>query len=255
MSNVISIKGYQLEVKSGQPMIKDLDLAVKLGYETPYSIRKLIIRMIEKGQIKPEQVFSTVEKTPKGGRPSKVFHLDQHATIKVITKSETKKSDEITDEVIDVFLAFQNKGSKPKTRAVDQQSVQERRGVVILRSTLSAGKLLGTSVPMSRAIAVSRVKAVTGIDYTLLIANNTVEEVPVTPTKIGAELGISGIKTNIKLEKAGLQRKIGGEWTPTDKGKKYGSYEPYTSPNSDHTGYRALWYSSKVKPLIQEMAA
>ena len=255
MSNIISIKGYRLQVKSGRPMIPDLDLATRLEYAEPRPIRKLIKRMLEKGQIKPEQVRSTMERLPNGANSTQ-FELDQHAAIKVITKSETQKADEITDEVIDVFLAFQSGDAKPKRkRTADPVIAKNRQAVSVLQSYKRAGKILGTGEPMTNVLAVEAVHRETGVDFRPLLGNNQIEEKPVTPTDLGLEFGVSPQKVNAVLAEAGLQAKTTAGWEPTERGKKYGSYEPYKSKNSDHTGYRMMWYPSKVKKLIQEKAA
>jgi hypothetical protein len=45
----------------------------------------------------------------------------------------------------------------------------------------------------------------------------------VTPTQIGRMFSprMSGIETNLRLQFAGLQYRVGGEWVPSDKGKDY----------------------------------
>lgn len=105
IADAVSVGGYQLHMFDKEPMIQDLHLADRLGYSRPTKIRDLIKRMLDKGQLKPDQVFTTVGKTSNGGRQSISYHLSEKACIKVITRSETTKSDEITDEVIDVFIA------------------------------------------------------------------------------------------------------------------------------------------------------
>jgi hypothetical protein len=83
MSKIMSIHGYAIHYHRGEPMIADLDLAKRLGYENTYNIRPLIARMIENGQITHEQVFSTVQKTsPKGGRPGVTYYLGEFATLR-----------------------------------------------------------------------------------------------------------------------------------------------------------------------------
>ena len=103
MSNIISIHGYDIHYIDGEPTIQDTDLAKRLGYAEPRMIRKLIKRMLDNDQLKPDQVRSTVERY-KNATEGEVFYLGEFASLKVTTKSETAKADEITDEIISVFI-------------------------------------------------------------------------------------------------------------------------------------------------------
>ncbi|MCG7948051.1 MAG: hypothetical protein N0C84_17050 [Candidatus Thiodiazotropha taylori] len=105
IADTVSVGGYQLHMLDDEPMIQDLHLADRLGYDRPRRIRELIKKMIDRGQLKPEQVRRVTRRTPKGGPPHTIYHLNEHACIKVITRSGTDLADQITDEVIDVFIA------------------------------------------------------------------------------------------------------------------------------------------------------
>lgn len=251
MSNVISIHGYTIVHHNGEPMIEDLALALKLGYERPYAIRDLIKRMCEAGSLKPDQVFRTASKTSeKGGRPGITYFLSEKAALKVITRSETEAADRITDEIIDVFMDAR-KGKlpgKPKPRSVDPVLQKTRQADALLSFYLKAGKKLGTDEAMSRAIAVEQVRSTVGLDLKPLLAHNAVEEAPVTPTELGKAHGLSGVKMNAKLEEAGLQKKVGKSWEPTDKAKEHCTINPFKSEHSEHSGYQLKWY-----PRVLEM--
>lgn len=137
-SNVISIHGYQLHVHDGEPMVQDLDLAERLGYAQFRDLRKLIKRMIDNGSIKKESVCATVSQTPGGGRPSTVYYLSEKAVLKVITKSETEKADQITDEMIDVFVSYRNgtlqqKPKQPSRKDLALMVLQAEEEVEALR--------------------------------------------------------------------------------------------------------------------------
>lgn len=114
MSDLISIDNYELHIIDDKPMIKDTDLAEKLGFSRPRDIRQLINRMLTKLQLKAENVRGTVPQNPGGkGRPVSGYYLDEKATLKVITKSETEKSDAITDEMIEVFIKYRSGTLQP----------------------------------------------------------------------------------------------------------------------------------------------
>ena len=103
MSNTVSIQGYTLHMHSNEPMVGDLELAERLGYAQPRDIRKLVKRLLESGRVSPSEVRATVARLPNGS-DSTSFHLGEKATLKIIVKSETEKADQITDEIIDVFI-------------------------------------------------------------------------------------------------------------------------------------------------------
>lgn len=251
MSNIISIHGYTLHRHNNDLMVEDLELARRLGYINVYNIRRLIRKMLETKQLAAETVFSSEEKTPeKGGRPGKVFFLNEKAALKVTTKSETETANKITDELIDVFIAARNGELRPRRQ--DETVAQFKRAEAVVRSHLSVGKMLGTEPAMAKAIAVSNASKLVGVDFSELLAGNAVEETPLTPSALGKELGLSARAMNAKLENGGFQVRLeNGDWEPTDKGKPFCTMNPYKSQHSDHTGYRPLWFKRVLDALAK----
>ncbi len=103
---VVSINGYELHIHDDLPMVQDLDLAERLGFSRPRDIRKLINRLLDANSIALEQIRVATAQSPGGGRPSTVYYLSEKAVFKVVTKSETEKAGQITDEMIDVFIDY-----------------------------------------------------------------------------------------------------------------------------------------------------
>jgi hypothetical protein len=128
-----------------------------------------------------------------------------------------------------------------------------------LEATLKAAKLLGTDEPMARTIAVDIVNKRVGVDFSRLLAGNTVEEAPITSTELGREWGLTGKigeKMNAALRDQGYAEKNeNGDWVPTEKGKPYATVNPFKSPHSEHTGYRTLWYRRILDVLKKEEVA
>ena len=92
----------------GEPRIRDVDLAVRLGFERPQKIRELIQR--HRGTLNKISVLPTVGQTPdpeKGGRPSAAFYLDRKQAIFITMKSETATATEVTREIIERFDAYE----------------------------------------------------------------------------------------------------------------------------------------------------
>jgi len=77
----------------------------------------------------------------------------------------------------------------------------------------------------------------------------------VTPTQLGKmfEPAQSGKSINQKLQAAGLQWRVGGEWVATVDGKKYSSSEPVQAPNGKMV-YQLKW-QRRVKELLMESVA
>ena len=252
MSNIVSIHGYQIKYHDGQPMIQDLELASRLGYERPRTIRDLIKRMVKEGKLNEINICRVAKQTPgEPGRPAEEFWLSEFACLKVTTKSETANADEITNEVIQVFIDAKN-GTRPASRRVDPVVAKARRACALMSTYLRVGKMLGTELPMSRAIAVERVRNEADMDFSQMLIGNKVDEVPLTPTDLGKVIGLSARKMNAELERDGFQEKDEhGEWRPSEKGRPYCTLNPFKSPNSDHVGYRILWYRRVLDALTK----
>jgi hypothetical protein len=89
--------------------IRDLELGERLGYAEPRMIRKLISGLRDDGHL-PGVVCSAAEQTPeslaKGGRPARVFWLDERSALFVAARSETTSASAVLAEVIDVFVRY-----------------------------------------------------------------------------------------------------------------------------------------------------
>lgn len=151
-----------------EPRVRDLELAERLGYDRPRDVRKLIARMIEEGKFASCHVRDTVSRTwhdgsvlvrrsaeavamPRGGeREQEVaeYWLTEAQALKVIAKSETKRADQILDEVIRVFILARrgllpvDSPSAPVLPPATQDALAALRGLV---EALTA--LLGSTRP------------------------------------------------------------------------------------------------------------
>ncbi len=145
-----------------------------------------------------------------------------------------------------------NVNRKAVEETVSPRIGQVRLAKELLVTVIEAGRVLGTDEPMARAVAVDQVRQHTGLNMASLLSDNTVEDAPVTPTELGKELGLSGKMMNLELEREGYQaRDENGDWYPTTKGEPFCTVNPYKSPNSEHTGYRVLWYRRVLDDLTR----
>ena len=89
---------------NGEPRIRDLDLAARLGFEDPHIIRTLIKRH---AVAVAELGLSATVAERSGGRPGMAYYLNRKQAIFITAKSETPKATEITIEIVERFDAYE----------------------------------------------------------------------------------------------------------------------------------------------------
>ncbi|MGB0956605.1 MAG: hypothetical protein ACPGZP_11500 [Panacagrimonas sp.] len=119
MSNTVHVNGWSLAVSGdGEPMVRDLDLAERLGFERPRDIRKLITRLLRDGFLNDSEVRATVAQTSKvGGRPGTEYHLTETACFLVTMKSETAIANAVCRQLVEVFQAYRSGQLVAQSRA------------------------------------------------------------------------------------------------------------------------------------------
>jgi phage antirepressor YoqD-like protein len=89
---------------NGEPRIKDLDLAVRLGFERPAKIRDIIKRNEEK--LKIISILPTMGKIHEGaGRPTQEYYLDRQQALLICMKSATDNAFDVQIDIIRVYDA------------------------------------------------------------------------------------------------------------------------------------------------------
>lgn len=133
-----------------------------------------------------------------------------------------------------------------------------REAAAIAQASIKLCKLMGVETKMARVITADLVNKESGVDCTPMLGGNiAVEEVPVTPSKLGESMSpaLGGKKINALLLEAGLQtRNEDGSYALTDAGKEFGVMEPFKSPHSQHVGHRPMWYAKALDPVRLQMA-
>jgi phage antirepressor YoqD-like protein len=89
----------------GEPRIRDLDLAARLGFDQPRDIRKLIAR--HHGALSQMGGIPEVEEVVGKGQRTKASFLNRKQAIFITAKSETAAATEITIEIIERFDAYE----------------------------------------------------------------------------------------------------------------------------------------------------
>lgn len=110
MSGLVRVEGWSLLVgESGEPMVRDLDLAERLGYPRPRKIRDLIRRLIGEGFLNDSEVCTTVGQTSKvGGRPGTEYQLTETGALLVTMRSETAIANTVCRQLVEVFQAYRS---------------------------------------------------------------------------------------------------------------------------------------------------
>lgn len=101
---VLHEAGLEFRSDDGEPRIRDLDLAEKLGYERPRKIRD-IIREAEK--VNGFGICPVSGRNHDGGRgrPADEYWLTERQALFVTTRSGTERAAEVTMLLVDAFLA------------------------------------------------------------------------------------------------------------------------------------------------------
>lgn len=94
----------------GEPRIRDIELAERLGFGRPRDIRSLIASLARAGKLNDVAVRDAAARTqmPTGTYREvavREYWLTEAQALKVCAKSETTKADALLDEVIRVFVA------------------------------------------------------------------------------------------------------------------------------------------------------
>jgi hypothetical protein len=93
-----------------EPRIRDLELGVRLGYENPIDVRKLVRRLHDAGHLPGVFSVATVAKPKNTGNlpPVKAteYWLDERSALFVVAKAGTAVADAVLAEVVDVFVRY-----------------------------------------------------------------------------------------------------------------------------------------------------
>jgi hypothetical protein len=105
--------------EDGEPRILDLDIAERLGFDRPSNIRNLIDRNL--GELRRYGVCFTMKQTPSGGgRPGSAYWLNEPQALLICIKSDTLRSEDVRQEVIEAFIAYRRGHPAPAAPTIKQ---------------------------------------------------------------------------------------------------------------------------------------
>lgn len=138
----------------GEPRVRDLDLAERLGFERPRKIRELIER--NRAEIEAMGVCPAVGQThgPKGGRPAKEFYLNEEQALLVAVLSNAPQAPTVRTMLIRTFVAYRR----------GQFGVFDERGLDLLRRTDGIVRMLSHKVTeIEKALPALRAELLTAL--------------------------------------------------------------------------------------------
>lgn len=251
-----SASAIDLTRHEGAVRVLDTVLGKRLGFVRPTEIRKLIERHRE--SLSKISVLVTVEQTSEetGGRPAKAYLLDKRQAIFVTAKSETEKATEITIEIIERFDAYERGTVRVPTFAptITEHVNARLEANKLMRSDIALGRLIGLDRNAAALASAQRVTKVTGINpiaelgVTHLLAET--QEIALTPTEIGKEVGGSNRRVNSLFIENEFQVKTAAGYRPTEKGKPYARLYDTNKTHGGTPVMQLKWLSSVV-PVVK----
>ena len=108
------------DLTDGEPRVRDLDAAERLGFARPRDVRKLIERIWHENQRPNCRATVARQSTGNGGRrefSTQEYWLTEAELLKVIARCSTPIADAILDDMIRVYMAVRRQLATP-TRAI-----------------------------------------------------------------------------------------------------------------------------------------
>lgn len=117
-----------IEAVEGEPRIRDLDLAERLGFDRPLNIRNLIKR--HAASLNAMGPLFTVKRVINGGEATE-FYLNRKQAIFITAKSETPQATDITIEIIEKFDAYERGAISPPAPQIDVRNPSQLAQIAI----------------------------------------------------------------------------------------------------------------------------
>jgi hypothetical protein len=148
------------ETAEDEARVRDVDLAERLGYERPRTIRGLIARLESDGKLKdlhraPRRSAGLMRGPAATEIVVEEYWLTEAQALKVVSKSETDKADALLDEVIAVYMAVR-RGMVPRAAPQPEASPLLAQFVETLQAMQGQIETLSAEVATLRAAGQGR---------------------------------------------------------------------------------------------------
>lgn len=264
-------KEVVLREVDGEPRVRDLDLAEKLGFSRPRVIRELI----ERNMAEIENfgaVRRGVNKIRSGrGRVAEVeeFYLNEEQALLVSVLSNAPNAPAVRAMLIRVFVAYRRgelqKPAGLKSEPSANPALIGREARLQFRMGLSVAKMLGLNGNQAALSANGLALKTTGVDVLGAMGQKQLvapqQEVLLTATDIGRELGgQSAIAINAMLEDYGFQvgrrdHKDRAYWEPTPLGIEVGAVMLDVERTNKSGNARQLRWASSMVDILRSVKA
>lgn len=245
----------------GEPRVRDLDLAEKLGFDRPRKIRELI----ERNMAEVEKFGSSAPR--RGAYRGKAFteyFLNEEQALLVSVLSNAPNAAAVRAMLIRVFVAYRRGELETKAPKANPALIG-REARLQFRMGLSVAKMLGLTGNQAALSANGLALRTTGVDVLEAMGQKRLaapqQEVLLTATDIGRELGgKSAISVNSMLEAFGFQ--VGGRdhkhrtyWEPTALGLRAGAVMLDVERANKSGNSRQLRWASSIIDVLRELEA
>jgi hypothetical protein len=179
-------------------------------------------------------ILPQIEEVPNPGHGPKtisVYMLDKRSSLIVVAQL----CPEFTARIVDRWQELEQAAELPRSTQAKPQAIPATK---VFTDFFRVARLIGLDKNVAAISSNQATTKLTGMNVLQLLGQTHLiaekQELIFTPTELGAQFlgGISANKTNLLLEKAGLQQKTGKHWTPMpaaeglyrllDTGKKHG---------------------------------
>lgn len=134
---------FELTVQdfNGEPRMRDLDIADALGFRRTRDIRQLINRCLDHlagyGQI----ICGAAPHIKRRGRDPKEYWLNEHQAFYLCTQSTAQKADEVTQQIIRVFVDWRNGRLSPPPQPEPSPKLNVTPDMVDIKALVAEARL------------------------------------------------------------------------------------------------------------------
>lgn len=101
-----------------EPLVRDLDLADRLGLANPYDVRSMILANIAELELYGEVSRQRRETSARGGRPGTEYRLTEPQALLVCMFSRTERAAAVRKALIEVFMAWRRQAAMPAAESL-----------------------------------------------------------------------------------------------------------------------------------------
>lgn len=189
--------------------------------------------------------------------PRGEYVMPEADVFRMIMKSNKSQAEKFQDWVVEEVL--------PSIRKTGQYQVPQMQPVALtqhdlatrqLKNEMEVWTLFECPLHIAQQEIVKLVRKDTGVDFSAALKyakaqqNILQHEVMLEPTELGLRLGLNARQINRVLEDLGLQYKINGVWSPTDRGEKICQQHAWVSGNK--SGYNLKWNLKAIEELLED---